>query len=57
LLTLTPTRVTGKDGRAYWDVQASYTFNSVVSYLGIPATVNVVRTVRAREEQPVPDDL
>jgi Flp pilus assembly protein TadG len=57
LLTLTKTPSTGADGHNYVDVQAQYTFNTVVSYLGIPATVNLSRTVRARVMQPYPTGI
>jgi Flp pilus assembly protein TadG len=57
LLTVTATPVTGSDGNKYIDAQASYTFNTVVSYLGVPATVNVTQTVRVRVEQATPNDL
>jgi Flp pilus assembly protein TadG len=42
-------------GHNYMDVQVTYTFQTVVSYVGVPATVNLSRTVRVRVAQQIPN--
>jgi Flp pilus assembly protein TadG len=56
-LSVTSTPTTGADGHRYVDVRASCTFHTVVSYLGVPASVNLSRTVRVRQAPPVPNGL
>jgi Flp pilus assembly protein TadG len=56
LLTVSRTAVTD-GGNNYYDVTASYTFSTVVSYLGVPSTVNLSRTVRVRVTKPYPNDV
>jgi hypothetical protein len=43
------------DGHTYADVQVTYTFRTVVSYTGVPATVSLSRTVRVRVAQQLPN--
>jgi len=48
LPTITSTKVTDADGNPEVQVTASYTFKTVVSWPGIPTTVNLTRTVAMR---------
>jgi Flp pilus assembly protein TadG len=44
--TITQSNGTDASGRRYVEVQAAYTFKSIISFPGIPAQVNLSRKVR-----------
>jgi Flp pilus assembly protein TadG len=52
--TISSTTGTDADGN-YVEVTASYTFNTVLNYPGIPSATTVTRTVRMRVSPVVPD--
>ena len=52
--TITSTTGTDADGN-YVEVTASYTFQTLLNYPGIPTTTGVTRTVRMRVSPVIPD--
>jgi len=53
--TITQTSGTDGTGRNYVEVTASYTFDTITGFPGIPSTVDIRRTVRMYEAAMTPD--